>query len=120
VTFNHGVEGSSPSALTKENQRLKWYLASKIKTIKTRLHTLCTQAGNLSGSRLGCEGHRIRFARPGHNHAHRITKFYPDERLPALRGPPYDELPFGIIIWHRLARCRPAIILHHPGCVMLV
>jgi hypothetical protein len=22
VTFNHGVEGSSPSALTKENQRL--------------------------------------------------------------------------------------------------
>jgi uncharacterized membrane protein YbjE (DUF340 family) len=45
VTFNHGVEGSSPSALTKQNQSL----SSKIKHQKRRPKTRCAHAMHTGG-----------------------------------------------------------------------
>ena len=48
VTFNHGVEGSSPSALTKQDQWLKSETAFLICSIIICLHTPCTH-GKLAG-----------------------------------------------------------------------
>ena len=45
MTFNHGVEGSSPSALTKRFQEVRWLFACYFSAREIHLaHTLHTEA----------------------------------------------------------------------------
>jgi hypothetical protein len=59
VTFNHGVEGSSPSALTKQNQLLIDKKKPIVRAGFFVVHRFCVeQAACMEQAARGCPNHR--------------------------------------------------------------